>query len=1806
MNQKKRSRQSIRKPASLSNNLSDKTERKKAEEYLHKEAERGNLLLELYEKAPQLTEKQLYDYTLEHVVKLTDSAIGFFHLVSDDQKNIILTTWNSEALKNCTAVYDTHYPIDSAGNWVDCVRLKRPVIYNDFANSPNRKGLPEGHSPVRRFMSIPVMEGDKVRIIFGVGNKIEEYDKHDVIHIQLVANELQKIIKQRHAEEALKVQYSTLHSIIDSTDALVFSVDRQYCYTSFNKGHAAVMKAIYGAEIEINHSLLDYMTVMEDREKAKRNIDRALAGESHIEASYSGEEKLSRLYFEISHNSVFGEDGSVIGVVVFAQDITERKQAEEALQKAHEDLQRTLRFNEALLSATPTPVFYKDEEGRYLGCNRAFSEFMGVTSDQIKGKTVYELWPSEHAKVYHIKDLELMRNPARQIYEFKVRDKDGLERPVIYSKDVFRDENDQVAGIVGAFIDITERKRTEEALKKSVSRLNEAQRIAHIGSWELDIVNNILTWSDEIYQMFEIDPKRFGASYESFLDAIHPDDRDAVNFAYTNSIKTRTPYAIDHRLRFADGRIKYVHEECETFYDADDKPLLSIGTVQDITERKLAEMEIAHVNRTLLMLSDTNQALIRTTDEVTLLNEVCQIAVDVGGYRMAWVGFAEHDEDKALRPIAHAGFESGYVESAKVTWGDNERGRGPGGTAIRTGKPCIVRNIPMDPTFAPWREAAIQHGYKSVIALPLISEDLTLGALGIYSNEVYAFDTKEVEILKELASDLAFGITTLRMRAKRDEMEEALLASEEKFKNLASSAQDSIIMMDDEEKFFYWNEAFEKLFQYKSSEITGKVVHALIMPKRFHDDYEKGFAKYLETGEGSAVGKVLELAAIKKNGDEFPVELSLSTLMLKGKRMSLGILRDITERKRAEEEILERKTYLETIMDSSLDLIFTVKMDGTFGYANKKLFDILGYKFEDIQNRHFLEFIPKKFHSVMQEKWLEIQRGVSSVYETQVIKADGSIVDCLVSHTPIKGLNEYLGILKDITERKQAEEEIKMLSTVVEQSTEGIAIANLGGNLTFINEAWCKMHGYESSKELLGKNLAIFHNQEQMENEVKPFNEKAIELGAFSGEVGHITRDGKPFPTLMTTTVLKNKEGKPYAMTGIAMDITERKRAELLQNAVYRISQASDKAANLGELYKSVHEIIGTVMSAKNFYIALYDKEKDLINYSYFVDEVESPPSPVKPGKGLTEYVLCTGKPLLCDEATDMELRRRGEVEVVGATSAIWLGVPLIVENKTIGVMVIQHYTDSKAYSKRELLMFEYVSSQVAKAIQRKRAEENIRMLSSAMEQSPASIVITDLEGKIEYVNPKFTQVTGYAYAEALGQKPSLLKSGEKPSEDYKQLWETITSGKEWRGEFHNKKKNGALYWESASISPIKDASGKTTHYLAVKEDITEKKLLESQFLRSQRMESIGTLASGIAHDLNNVLAPIMLSIEVLRKRTTDETGKRMLETIESSAKRGSDIVKQVLTFSRGAEGERVLLQPKHLIDEIVKIAKETFPRSIEIQADVPRNLWALLADPTQIHQVLLNVCVNARDAMPKGGKLTIKAENIIIDEQYACMDIDAKPGQYVVIAITDTGIGISPKILNKIFEPFFTTKEVGKGTGLGLSTTHTIVKNHGGFIHVNSEVGKGTTFKIYLPASMKHEVSPKEEIRVEMPVGHGETILVVDDEASVREMSRNTLETYGYKVIAASDGMEALSIYAEKKNDISIVLMDMMMPIMGGYATIKVLKKMNPQVLIIPTSGLPSEIETVKSLIPDLKLSLLKPYTAEKLLGTLNRAITE
>ena len=497
----------------------------------------------------------------------------------------------------------------------------------------------------------------------------------------------------------------------------------------------------------------------------------------------------------------------------------------------------------------------------------------------------------------------------------------------------------------------------------------------------------------------------------------------------------------------------------------------------------------------------------------------------------------------------------------------------------------------------------------------------------------------------------------------------------------------------------------------------------------------------------------------------------------------------------------------------------------------------------------------------------------------------------------------------------------------------------------------------------------------------------------------------------------------------------------------------------------------------------------------------------------------------------------------------------------------------------------------------------NEAMLAGILASAMDAIITVDEAQRIVLFNSAAEKVFRCPAVEALGQPvdrfiPNRFHAVHR--EHVKMFSETHTTQRTM-GRLHplyGLRNDGEEFPLEATISQV-EADGHKLFTVIIR-DLTEKKRLESQFLRAQRMESIGALAGGIAHDLNNVLSPILTAVELLQMRFTDESSQRLLNILHTNAIRGSEMIRQVLSFARGVEGEYALLQPAHLIKEIIKILADTLPKNIEITFSIAPDLWSVKGDATQLHQVLMNLCVNARDAMPTGGELRIEVENIGIDEHYARMNVEARPGRYIRISVIDTGVGIPEQNQIKIFDPFFTTKEPGQGTGLGLSTVAGIVRSHGGFVNVYSEIGKGAQFKVYVPAIDSGQSQQSQPARRELPIGNGELILVVDDELAVREIAKETLQAFGYRAVTASDGTEAVAIFASRKEEVRCIITDMLMPYMDGPATIRAIRKLDPKVKIIATSGLKSDVKTAEAAQLGVTTFLNKPYTAEKLLKTL------
>jgi PAS domain S-box-containing protein len=549
-----------------------------------------------------------------------------------------------------------------------------------------------------------------------------------------------------------------------------------------------------------------------------------------------------------------------------------------------------------------------------------------------------------------------------------------------------------------------------------------------------------------------------------------------------------------------------------------------------------------------------------------------------------------------------------------------------------------------------------------------------------------------------------------------------------------------------------------------------------------------------------------------------------------------------------------------------------------------------------------------------------------------------------------------------------------------------------------------------------------------------------------------------------------------------------------------------------------------------------------------------------------------------------------------------YAGAPLVThDGHVLGTLCVMDHMP-RPFSPRQKQGLAVLARQVMTQIElrwqvRERIESEARYR-ALFEYAPDGILIADDRSYYLDANRAMCRMLGYARDQLIGLHAADIVAPAE-IEHIDPALQQIASRADYRREWLFKRRDGTTFPADVLVTTMPDG-----RLLALVRDVTERKKLERQFLRAQRMESIGTLAGGIAHDLNNVLTPVLMSLEVLEGLATSEEDRGLVATLRTSAERGADLVRQVLSFARGVEGQRLIVNPLRTVNELLAVMRETFPKSIDVELRAAPDLWTVIGDPTQIHQVFMNLCVNARDAMPDGGRLAIILENVTLDETYASMHSDANAGSYVMVCVADTGSGIPPGVRDRVFEPFFTTKAVGSGTGLGLSTALAIVRSHGGFIHLYSEMGVGTRFKVYLPASTSEIAAEPTADLGELPRGHGEMVLVVDDEEAIRRVVQSTLERFGYRVLLAANGAEAVAFYVEHRREVAVVLTDMAMPVMDGPATIIALKALDPLVKIVGSSGLASNGSVAQAMGAGVEHFVPKPYTADTLLRTLSRAL--
>lgn len=509
----------------------------------------------------------------------------------------------------------------------------------------------------------------------------------------------------------------------------------------------------------------------------------------------------------------------------------------------------------------------------------------------------------------------------------------------------------------------------------------------------------------------------------------------------------------------------------------------------------------------------------------------------------------------------------------------------------------------------------------------------------------------------------------------------------------------------------------------------------------------------------------------------------------------------------------------------------------------------------------------------------------------------------------------------------------------------------------------------------------------------------------------------------------------------------------------------------------------------------------------------------------------------------------------------------------------------------------------------RRRERVQLKLLVEALNCAADPVMMTNVGGEIIWINKAFTELTGYTEAESLGRTSvGLLDAGEHSEEFHQEVWDCILAGHTWQGEFINRRKDGTVYPEFNTITPIRDEDGTIRYFFAIKRDLTQDKRREEFELRAQRMQSIGTLAGGIAHDLNNLMAPIMMGTGLLKELHPNSQAEQILIEMERNIRRSSDLVKQVLTFARGTSGDRSKVCLGDLVQDLRLLVGSTFPKDIEFVVEGLEDIPDIVGDATQIHQVLVNMCVNARDAMHEGGQLLLRFSLRSVDRLYVAGNPEAREGEYVRIDVCDAGEGMSRSVKARVFEPFYTTKPFGEGTGLGLSTAIGIVRSHDGFITVYSEPGKGSEFQIYLPLFVGSDELPSGEgsnSPVETVVrGSGQCILVVDDEAGIRKTTAMTLKEFGYAVFTAADGIEALALYAQKISSIDLLLTDLMMPNMDGPTLIAAIKRINPKLPIVAASGLEVNGRYLKATQLGIRHFVSKPCSTQELLQIVAKAL--
>jgi len=1420
----------------------------------------------------------------------------------------------------------------------------------------------------------------------------------------------------------------------------------------------------------------------------------------------------------------------------------------------------------AIVESEPECVKIVAADGRLLDMNPAGLRLLDIDREsEVVGRPVADFVHPEDRPAF----MDLHRRAcggATGQLQFRIIGLRGSEHWVETHSTPLREPDGTITSVLSVTHDITARRNTEETLRASMASMAAAQRIAHFGSWELELADldnlnaNPLRWSDEMFRIAGFEPGAVAVTSELFFRLVPPAEHAVIREAVAATIREGRPYSLIHRLIRPDGAERIVHETAElTLDERTRRPLKLIGTANDITERKRAEDE---------------------------RDRLFNLSLDL---------------------LCVAGFD-GRLQQVNPAWTECL-----GWSAAElTGQPMLDFILPED------HEATLRVRERIHRGEPVRGFENRYRC----KDGSHRWLSWSVHPLTE--SRQVFAVARDVTESKRAQRHAAIFADLGSRLSGSTTVEDSArVIMEAADKLFGWDACWLHLHDAATglsrSVLNLDLVDGLrqVVPPAYQDappsplvqDVIREGGKLILRGEPAAVpdqlipygstdrrSASLMIVPVRHAGETIAV-LSIQSYTpnayaaadLAGLQALADYCAGVFERIRAiealrrseqEQRRLAEELELERARLAAAQRVAKVGSWETnlatlaviWSEETHRIFETDPATFQP-SHRLFLEFVHPEDRARVDEAFFRsLDRPEPEVLEHRIQMPDGRIKFVeerwQVFHNARGEPLRALGTCRDVTEHHAAVTEIRrthdLLRAVADSTTDAVFVKDRQGRYLLFNEAAARFVG-RPVEDVLGRDDTALFSPEDA-RVIQESDRRVMESNQVHTTEEVLTAAGVTRTYLATKAPYRDGDGHVIGLVGISRDITTRMAAEA------RIRENEERFRLLS---RATNDAIWDWDLVTN---ALWWNEGFETLFGFARAEVE------------VTIESWTNRIHPDDHAAVVADVHRA----IDGGAASWSGEYRFRRKDGSYAYVLDRGHVIRDAQGKPVRMIGGMTDLSA----RKQAEARIAEQAALLDKAQDAILVRDLEHRVTYWNKSAERLYGWTAAETLGRPvQELLYQDATP---FLAAMDTVLSQGEWVGEIEQRSKQGRRLIIEGRWTLVRDDQGNPKAVLAINTDLTERKKIEQQFLRAQRMESIGTLAGGIAHDLNNVLAPILMSLQMLRELVADREVDELVATLESSAQRGSELVKQVLSFARGIEGERVPVNVLHLARDIEKIVHETFPKNLAFTLRSARELWTVTGDPTQLHQVLMNLCVNARDAMPHGGQLGVRLENVVLDEVYAGMNPDSKPGNHLMIEVADTGTGIPAEVQDRIFEPFFTTKETGRGTGLGLSTSLGIVRSHGGFINLESQEGRGSTFRVYLPASpVAGAAENNAPARNALPRGHGELVLVVDDEEGVRRVAQKTLERYGYRVLLAANGAEAVALYAQRRAEISLVLTDMAMPVMDGPATIIALKALNPRVKIVGSSGLATHEDVAQLTGAGVQHFVPKPYTADTMLKT-------